>query len=126
MSNKDLVKYWVDSSLQDWETVEALMKSKRYMHALFFCHLSLEKYLKGMVVNKSGASPMTHDLLVLAEKAKVELTADQAKLLYDVNTFNINARYDDYKSSFYKRATADYAKKYIIEVDTFKTWLKKQ
>ncbi len=126
MSNKDLVKYWFDSSLQDWETVEALMKTKRYMHALFFCHLSLEKYLKGMIAQRNEAVPITHDLLILAEKAKVELTQYQAKLLYDVNTFNINARYDDFKNSFYKRATADYARKYIIEIDTFKTWLKKQ
>ena len=126
MSNKDLVKYWFDSSVQDWETVNALMKTKRYMHALFFCHLSVEKYLKGMVAKRNVVVPITHNLLVLAEKGKIELTAEQAKLLYDVNSFNIRARYDDFKDSFYKRATADYTKRYIIEVDNFKTWLKKQ
>ncbi len=126
MSNKDLVKYWFDSSHQDWETVEALMKSKRYMHALFFCHLSLEKYLKGMIARRNKVVLITHDLLFLAEKAKIELTQDQAKLLYDVNGFNIKARYDDFKNSFYKRATPSFTKKYIIEINTFKTWLKKQ
>lgn len=126
MSNKDLVKYWFNASLQDWETVEALMKTKRYMHALFFCHLSLEKQLKGIITKRGGTAPMTHNLLILAEKAKIELTEEQAKLLYDVNTFNIKARYDDYKDSFYKRVTVAYAKKYIIEVGKFKTWLKKQ
>ena len=126
MSNKDLVKYWFESSAQDWETVNALMKTKRYMHALFFCHLSLEKYLKGMIAKKDAVVPITNNLLILAEKGRIELTTEQAKLLYDVNSFNIRARYDDFKDSFYKRATPNYAKKYIIEIDKFITWLKKQ
>lgn len=101
------------------------MKSKRYIHALFFCHLSLEKYLKGIIVSKSGASPITHDLLFLAEKANIKLTTPQAKLLSEVNAFNVRTRYDDYKNSFYKRATASYAKKYVKKVADLKTWLKK-
>jgi HEPN domain-containing protein len=125
MSNKDLVKYWLDSSKQDWETVEALMKSRRYMHALFFCHLSLEKYLKGMVAKKNGVVSPTHDLLFLAEKAEIELTKDQAKLLAEVKEFNIRTRYDDYKNSFYKKATAAYAQKFISQIKDFKTWLEK-
>lgn len=123
MSNKDLVKYWFDSSLQDWETVEVLMKSKRYMHALFFCHLSLEKYLKCMIAKRNETVPITHDLLFLAKKAKLELTKEWTKLLAEVTGFNINARYDNYKNSFYKRATASYAQKYIKEILDFKTWL---
>ena len=56
----------------------------------------------------------------------VELTQEQAELLAQVKEFNIRTRYDDYKKSFYKKATAAYAKKYITEVHDFKTWLKKQ
>jgi len=126
MSNEDLVKYWFEASTQDWETVEALMKTKRYMHALFFCHLTIEKYFKGMIVSKHGVSPITHDLLLLAQKAKIELTEEQAKLLSEVNEFNIRTRYDDYKKSFYRKATAAYAQKYILQINDFKIWLKKQ
>ena len=126
MSNQELVKYWLDSSKQDWDIVLVLLKSKKYMHALFFCHLSLEKYLKGMIVQSGKTTPITHDLLLLTEKAKIKLTDEQTQLLSDVNGFNIKARYDDYKNSFYKRATALFAKKYISEINTFKIWLKKQ
>src|SRR3989344_7523157 len=126
MSNKDLVKYWLDSSAQDWETVEVLMKSKRYMHALFFCHLSLEKHLKSMIAMQNEVVPITHDLLLLAQKAKIELTQEQAELLAEVKEFNIRTRYDDYKKSFYKKATAAYAQKYILQINDFKIWLKKQ
>ena len=126
MSNKDLVKYWLDSSAQDWETVEVLMKSKRYMHALFFCHLSLEKHLKSMIAMQNEVVPITHDLLLLAQKAKIELTQEQAELLAEVKEFNIRTRYDDYKKSFYKKATAAYAQKHIEQITDFKKWLKKQ
>lgn len=126
MSNEELIKYWFSSAKQDWETTQALLKSHRYMHALFFCHLTLEKTLKGIITQNKETPPITHDLLLLTEKAKIELSAEQAQLLSDVNAFNIRARYDDYKNSFYKRATASYAKKYIKEINKFKIWLKKQ
>src|SRR3989344_2900019 len=125
MSNQELMKYWFNSSKQDWDIVLVLLRSKNYMHALFFCHLSLEKYLKGIIVRNNETTPITHDLLLLAEKAKIELTDHQAKLLYEVNAFNIKTRYDDYKNSFYKRATVSFTKKYINEIEKFKTWLKK-
>ena len=126
MSNQELIKYWFNSSKKDWEIVSTLMRSKSYMHALFFCHLSLEKYLKGMIVSGGEESPISHDLLLLAEKAKIKLTNKQTQLLSEVSAFNIKARYDDYKNLFYKRATASFTKKYVSEVDKFKTWLKKQ
>lgn len=96
------------------------------MHALFFCHLSVEKYFKGIIVQNNDIVPISHDLLLLAEKAKIKLTDKQAKLLSEVNAFNIKSRYDDYKNSFYKKATSSFAKKYIIEVNKFIIWLKKQ
>jgi HEPN domain-containing protein len=126
MSNQELKKFWFDSSKKDWDIVLVLLRSKKYMHALFFCHLSLEKYLKGVIVRNDAVTPITHDLLVLAEKAKIKLTNEQAKLLYEVNAFNIKTRYDDYKNSFYKRATASFTRKYVNEINKFKIWLIKQ
>ncbi len=126
MSNQELIKFWFDSSKQDWDTVLALLQSKRYMHALFFCHLFLEKYFKGMIVSNGGESPISHDLLLLAKRAKINLTDEHAKLLYEVNAFNIKTRYDDYKNSFYKKATSEFTKKYISKINEFIIWLKKQ
>ena len=79
-----------------------------------------------MIARRNEAVPITHDLLLLAQKAKIELTQEQAKLLSEVNEFNIRTRYDNYKKSFYKKATAIYAQKYILKVNDFKSWLKKQ
>ena len=61
-----------------------------------------------------------------AEKAKVELSDKNSALFYEINTFNIKGRYDDYKSKFYKIATKTYAKKYLEETKKIIAWLKKQ
>ena len=42
--NKDkLIKYWIDSSDDDFETMTAMFDSKRYIWSLFIGHLMIEK-----------------------------------------------------------------------------------
>ncbi|KKR78518.1 MAG: HEPN domain protein [Candidatus Nomurabacteria bacterium GW2011_GWA2_40_9] len=126
MSKEELTKYWFDSAEQDLLTADALMNSKRYMHSLFFCHLMLEKILKGIISRFDDTSYMTHDLLLLLEKAKIEINKDQAKFLGEVNTFNIRARYDDYKNSLYNKATEQYANDYFNRSREFKKWIEQK
>jgi HEPN domain-containing protein len=49
-----------------------------------------------------------HDLLRLAQKADVKLTEDMEDDLDMITTFNINARYDNYKQEFYNRCTKEF------------------
>ena len=46
--------------------------------------------------------------------------------LREISTFNISARYDDYKNSFYVKATESYAKQYLKVIGDIRKWLKKQ
>ena len=48
MSNAELTKYWFDSAEKDWGVAQLLFASKKYMHCLFFGHITLEKILKGI------------------------------------------------------------------------------
>jgi HEPN domain-containing protein len=84
-------------------------KIKRYNWALFLGHLVIEKLLKAYYVKiNSNHPPLIHDLLKLAIKSNLTLTDDQKFVLDNITTFNINARYDDYKLAFYKRCTLEY------------------
>jgi HEPN domain-containing protein len=94
---------------------------------VFFCHLSLEKLLKKLVVIKTKThAPFTHELDLLAEKTEINLTQEQIKELKIINTFNIRARYDDIKFSFYKKCTKFYTEKYFNIFLKLYVWLKKQ
>ena len=126
MSNAELTKYWFDSAEKDWGVAQLLFASKKYMHCLFFGHITLEKILKGIITKKGKEVPLKHDLVLLAEQAEINLTTEQAELLSEINAFNIRARYDNFKNSFYKRATLAYTKKYIDSIKNLRLWLKKQ
>lgn len=93
-----IAAYWIDSSDNDFETMNHLFRSKDYHWSLFVGHLVIEKLLKAYFVkSKNEYPPYIHDLRRLAEAANLPLTEDQ-KLFFDtVTRFNISARYDDYK-----------------------------
>lgn len=71
-----IIEYWSAASKQDFETAEILFENKKYHHALFFCHLSIEKNLKATIVKTTRkAPPLLHDLVRLAEKTGIKLSA---------------------------------------------------
>lgn len=69
--NKDqLIKFWIDGSEDDFETMTAMFDSKRYSWSLFIGHLMIEKLLKAYFVKvKTDYPPFIHNLLRLAEKS---------------------------------------------------------
>lgn len=124
--NKDnLIKYWIDSSDDDFETMVAMFDSKRYSWSLFVGHLMIEKLLKAYYVKvKSGYPPFIHNLLRLAEKAGLKLTDDKKEQLVTVTAFNINARYDDFKLSFKKQCTLEFTTDWIAKLKDLRLWIK--
>ncbi|KKS76115.1 hypothetical protein A3J20_00070 [Candidatus Gottesmanbacteria bacterium RIFCSPLOWO2_02_FULL_42_29] len=108
------VEYWINSSKDDLDTAEKLFESKKYHHSLFFVHLALEKILKAIFVSiKKQPSPLIHDLVRLSEKVGIQTRNEITLQLAEISTFNIAARYDDYKLKFYKKATKEYAQKWL-------------
>lgn len=126
MNRDKVVNYWLSTARQDIETAEILFKSKKYHHALFFCHLSIEKTLKAIIVKATkSAPPLIHDLIRLTEKTGIPIDAKRKNELAEITTFNIETRYDDYKLSFYKKANRQYASKYLNITKEILKWLKK-
>ncbi len=128
MSIQKVILYWKQSGEKDFEVAQGLFKLKHYSHCLFFCHLSLEKLLKATVVqNTQKHAPHLHDLVVLAKKAGLELSKKQQNELETITSFNIQGRYADVKSQFYKKFNRrDVAKKYLDTTQHFILWLTKQ
>lgn len=120
-----LSKYWIEGSDDDFETMMTMFNTKKYSWSLFIGHLMIEKLLKAYFVSvKSDYPPYIHNLLRLAEKAGLELTADQQKKLITITAFNINARYDDYKTSFKQRCTSEFTHYWIEQLKDLRLWIK--
>ncbi|MBI5324352.1 MAG: HEPN domain-containing protein [Ignavibacteriae bacterium] len=125
MTIKEQARFWLDSSVGDLEAAENNFKSGNYDWCLFIGHLSLEKALKSLyVLYNKDTPPRTHDLVKLAESSYIELTADLKKFYITVNTFNIEARYSEYKSDFHKICTKDFAHKFLLQIKDNLEWLK--
>lgn len=114
---QDLIKYWLETAEYDYKTMLSLFKSKRYSDSLFYGHLVLEKILKALAVQKTKnhAKPI-HNLIILAEDAKINFSKDDLEFLTEVNKFNIRARYPDYKLSFYKICDLNYTKPKLTKI----------
>lgn len=127
MTQDEAIKYWQDGAADDYETAEILFKEKKFHHALFFCHLTLEKLLKGLIIKNSvELTPPIHNLVILARRANLTISVDLEKELNEITTWNITARYDNIKRVFYKKATKEFSTMWFQRVKEIYKWLLKQ
>jgi HEPN domain-containing protein len=126
MTKEELIAYWYDSAERDFQTMDHLFISKDYHWSLFIGHLLIEKLLKAIFVKNNDLSinpPKTHDLLVIADKAKVNTSENQKDILDMITTFNISARYPDFKQNFYHKCTEEFTTSMIDKIKEMRLWL---
>ncbi|NOY69051.1 MAG: HEPN domain-containing protein [Deltaproteobacteria bacterium] len=126
MKIEDHIQYWLDSADNDLDAAKSLFLSKKYDWCLFIGHLVLEKILKAFYVlnNENKIPPKTHNLLKIVRAADVSLSKEQIIFLDEVNDFNLEVRYPEYKREFYKICTREFAEKYFQKIEEFASWLK--
>jgi HEPN domain-containing protein len=102
-----------------------LFRSKSYHWALFMGHIAIEKLLKAyFVLQNRQHAPFTHNLYRLAELCGLEISEEYSDWLFKITTFNLNARYDDYKKEFYTLCTFDFTQGWIEKIKILQQWIK--
>jgi len=104
----------------------ALYDSGSYHWSLFLGHISVEKILKALYTKlyKNHAPPI-HNLYRLSKLCKIELSGEYADWFDTITSFNISARYDDYRREFYKICTREYTKIWTDKIMELRKWIKK-
>ena len=126
MKQKEIIQYWLNYASEDQEAAIGNFKLGHYDWCLFMWHLVIEKTFKAVIVN-SGQTPLyTHNLLKLFEQSGLDIADEYLTFLKEIGTFNLEARYDDYKRSFKKKATKQYTQKWINNCEEVYQWLLKQ
>lgn len=125
MTQDEAYKFWLESAQRSLEISKGNFRLGHFDWALFFCHLMVEKALKAVIIKKGIVPPPIHDLFRLTKNAGISRDAEYEKSLKEITTFNIEARYDDYKRSFYKKATEKYAKIWMDKSEEIYKWLLK-
>lgn len=127
MDSIKLMKYWLQSSDRDYESMKKNYETKQYTWALFIGHLTIEKLLKAIYAKLNTYNPYPpkiHNLNILAKKCNLKLDDRKNRILMICNSFNISARYEDYKNEFYKRCTEEYTLEQIKNIEEIREWLK--
>ncbi len=120
-----IIKHWIDTSEDDFHSMLSLYDSKSYVWSLFLGHISIEKLLKAVYVKKHNKhAPFIHNLYRLAELSEIKLTDEKSDWLDKITSFNINARYDDYKKEFYSLCTKDFTEGWIEKIKVLRLWIK--
>ena len=118
------VKQWVEHAESDLKTARALVKSRRNVHALFFCQQAVEKTLKAVFVfKKRKHPPRIHNLTRLAELAELSLDPNRTRTLARISSFYIQSRYPDEISKIVTTATAEEPRRGLKETEEIVQWL---
>ena len=110
----EIVNNWLRSSQYDIGTAQALYESKRYVYVIFMCHLSVEKALKAIVVDrKKNTPPKTHDLLRLIELGEINVPDSHRPIIAHLNEASVPTRYPEDMSKLVRHYNRLAAQRYL-------------
>lgn len=118
---------WLKQANYDIETAEVMLKSGRHFYAVFMCHLSIEKALKGLYINRLAViPPKTHNLLYLLSKIDIRPEHDLGIFITKLNTASIATRYPEDLAKLQAVYTAEITADMINKSKEVLQWIKKQ
>jgi AbiV family abortive infection protein len=119
------ISHWINQSKDDWEAAELLFAGKKYLHALFLAHLSLEKACKAHWINSNedNIPPKTHNLIFILSQTTIELTDNQKEFLLELNRFQIEGRYPNQLTKLHQASSPQFTSIKLNEAKELFIWL---
>ena len=128
LTKQDHIDYWVKTASKDWKAIQDMYSTKNYVHSLFWAHLVLEKLLKAHWVkdNEGNTPPKIHMLVTILNKTKLQMPDSDKQFLSEMNQFQLEGRYPDYKDELFKKYKSVQTKKILDQVNTLRICLLKK
>ena len=118
---------WLKQADYDLATAEFLAKGGRYFYAVFMCHLSIEKALKGLYTQRLAKTPpKIHNLLYFVEKMGLRLPEDLYDFVYMLNRVSVPTRYPNDLKTMLKDYGRQRTKAILQKSREVLTWLQGQ
>ncbi|NQS98738.1 MAG: HEPN domain-containing protein [candidate division Zixibacteria bacterium] len=116
---------WLEQAELDIETAEHTAKGIQRYYALFFCHLSVEKALKGLYFKRLGVCPpKTHNLPYLLEKIDEKPPEDIFKFIMKLSEVHIVTRYPEDIGRIQREFSSDFISFAIEKSKETIQWIK--
>ena len=118
------IEYWISNAEDDILTANLLIKEKRFLHGLFFCHLVVEKALKAnFVKNNKDFAPRSHNLFYLSEKGNISFSEEKQIFLGILMKYQLQGRYPDYNPHIPNESKVN---EYLEMTKSLLLWLKEK
>lgn len=118
-------KEWLRQADYDLDTAEVMFKAGRYFYAVYMCHLSVEKAIKGLYQEKlNELPPRVHNLVYLLNKIGVKPSEENGKFLIRLNEANIATRYPEDLDKLQRDYTSQIAQDIIARSKEILQWIK--
>ena len=100
-----------------------MFKGGRYFYAVFMCHLSVEKALKGLHLHKlNKIAPKTHSLVYLLDRMGVKPPEEVAKFVLGLNDAGVTSRYPEELSAIQRTCTKSIAREILNQAKGVLAW----
>jgi len=125
MNNKSVE--WLKQADYDINTAEFMCSGGRFFYAVFMCHLSVEKALKGLFQHRlQELPPKTHNLVYLLNKIGIRPDENIGKIITRLNEASIATRYPEDVEMLQKNYTQQITEKILADTKEAVEWIKKQ
>lgn len=117
---------WIRQAKYDLDTAKVMFKARRYIYTVFMCHLSVEKGLKGLFVQRfQKEPPKSHDLNYLCNKVKLNLPEELQKFVDRLNDLSVPSRYPDELDRVLKQYDKRRTQEILKDSTKLLLWLKR-
>lgn len=118
---------WLKQADYDIDTAEYMFAGGRFFYAVFMCHLSTEKAIKGLYQQRlKETPPKTHNLVYLLKKIDIKPDETTGKFIVKLNEASIATRYPEDVEKLQDQYTKDVVKNIIVESRKVLEWIKEQ
>ncbi|MBU0700912.1 HEPN domain-containing protein [bacterium] len=118
---------WLKQADYDINTAEYMFDGGRYFYAVFMCHLSIEKALKGLYLERlKEMSPKVHNLIYLLNKSGVKPPETIGRFLVTLNEASVVTRYPDNIEKLQRDYTKDVVMDIVSKSKEVLRWIKTQ
>jgi HEPN domain-containing protein len=118
---------WLRQADYDMDTADFMHSGGRYFYAVFMCHLSLEKALKGLYRRKlQEQPPRVHNLIYLLNKIGIKPPEAIGRFIVKLNEASVVTRYPEEIRKLQKDFTQKIVKNILAEGRKTLEWIKKQ
>ena len=116
------IEYWKEGAISDLEAASILLNNNKFLNALFFCHLAIEKALKAHYVKiYSIVPPRTHNLGFLLDKTGITVSQEQDEFIGIIMEYQLEGRYPQYYPQI---PSKELVLHYLSQTEKIVQWLK--